>query len=206
MLKTRFQTDSPRCRVIFPDWSGARPFGFHIMEELLNARRESMFPTNGAGPDEDVNVYLAGLLTRFLDGSVDRRVMWGAGPLLHPPGKELGRRARSAWYRANGDHRLLFLGLMDRGDGIRRRPIPYGMTAGENRDRDLGIGRGCFGMAANLLDSRGDSPDGLVRVWRKLENNFEDYVHVLGVLATRRLGLGAVLSDSDLAGLMAQAG
>jgi hypothetical protein len=206
MLKTRFQADSPRCRVIFPDWSGARPFGFHVMEELLEARRDSMFPTNGAGPDEDVNVYLAGLLSGFLTGAVDDRVIWGAGPLLHPPAKELGRKTRADWYRVNGDHRLLYLGLMDRGDGLRRRPVHFGMTAGETRSRDLGIGRRCYGMAANLLDNRTDCPDGLVQVWRKLEENFDDYVHVLGVLATRRLGLGAVLSDSDLTGLMALAG
>jgi hypothetical protein len=41
---------------------------------------------------------------------------------------------------------------------------------------------------------------------RKLEENYEEYVHVLGVLAVRRLGLGARLSDSDLAGLLAEAG
>ena len=206
MPKTRFLTDSPRCRVIFPDWSGARPFGFHVMEELLEARRESMFPTNGAGPDEDVNVYLAGLLTRFLTGVADPRVRWGAGPLLQPPGKETGRRMRADWYRANGDHRLLYLGLMDRGDGLRRRKVPFGFTSAELRQRDLGIGSRCFGLAASLLEGRRDAPLGLITVWRNLEENFEDYVHVLGVLATRRLGLGAVLTDDDLNGLMARAG
>lgn len=206
MPNTRFKTDSPHCRVIFPDWSGARPFGFHLTEELLEARRESMFPTNGAGPDEDVNVYLVGLLTGFLDGSVDHRVTWGAGPLLNPPAGKMGRRARAAWYQANADHRLLFLGLMDRGDGIRRRRVHFGMTAAETRQRDLGIGSRCYGLAANLLENRRDSNDGLVQVWRKLEENYEDYIHVLGVLATRRLGLGAVLNETDLASLMAMAG
>jgi hypothetical protein len=45
-----------------------------------------------------------------------------------------------------------------------------------------------------------------VDVLRKLETNFDDYVHILGALATRRFGLGAVLSDNDLAGLFDLAG
>jgi hypothetical protein len=165
-----------------------------------------MFPTNGAGPDEDVNVYLAGLLSRFLTGETDPRVQWGAGPLLHPPAKEDGRRTRADWYRANGDHRLLYLGLMDRGDGLRRRKIPFGFTPEELRQRDQEIGSRCFGLAADLLEGRRNAPGGLITVWRNLAENFEDYVHVLGVLATRRLGLGAVLTDDDLTGLMARAG
>lgn len=202
----QLKTESPRCRVIFPDWSGARPIGFHLMEELLTARRESSFPTNGAGPDEDVNVYLAGLLTGFLTGKIDERVQWGAGPLLHPPGRAMGRHARAAWYRVNGDHRLLYLGLMNRGDGLRRRPVHFGLTARETRVRDRGIGQSCYGMSANLLEGRSVADPGLIEVMRKLETHFEDYVHVLGVLATRRLGLGAVLSDNDLSALLAQAG
>jgi len=175
------------------------------MEPLLEARRESMFPTNGAGPDEDVNVYLSHLLTEFLKGHHDQRVLWGAEPVLLPPVTDLGRRSRAEWYRVNADHRLLYLGLMDRGDGLRRRRIPCGMTPEETRSRDMVTGRSCYGMAANLLAGRYCTNPGLAAVLRKLEENFEDYVHVLGVLATRRLGLGAVLSDDDLAGLLALA-
>ncbi|MEN8006724.1 MAG: hypothetical protein ABFS42_06880 [Candidatus Krumholzibacteriota bacterium] len=177
-----------------------------MMEQLLEARRESMFPTNGAGADEDVNVYLGGLLADFLTGRHDPRVQWGAGPVLLPPAKELGRRSRADRYRVNADHRLLYLGLMNRGDGLRRRRVHFGMTAEETRRRDLGIGRSCYGMAANLMETGTDANTGLARVLRKLERNYEDYIHVLGVLATRRLGLGAVLSDLDLAVLFDQAG
>ena len=206
MPNTLPNIEYPLFRGLFPDWSGPRPWRYFLMEQLLEARRESMFPTNGAGPDEDVNVYLSHLLAGFLTGHHDPRVRWGAGALLLPPAKDLGRAARAGWYRANADHRLLYLGLMDRGDGLRRRPIHFGMSAQETRDRDLTTGSRCFAMAANLLEGRGRNNVGLVEVLRKLEENFEDYVHVLGVLATRRLGLGAVLSDDDLAGLLAMAG
>jgi hypothetical protein len=202
MIKTRDKMNEPLFRGLFPDWSGPLPWRFFLVEQLLEARRESMFPTNGAGPDEDVNVYLAHLLAGFLTGHHDERVMWGAGCVLLPPDKNLHRRERADWYRINADHRLLFLGLMNRGDGLRRRPVHFGMTAAETRDRDLAVGRCCYGMAADLLGGRPSAQASLTPVLRKLETHFEDYVHVLGVLATRRLGLGATLSDHDLAGLL----
>jgi hypothetical protein len=177
-----------------------------MMEQLLESRRESMFPTNGAGPDEDVNVYLAGLLGSFMTGHLDPRVDPGAGPVWFPAGKECSTRSAADRYRVNGDHRLLYLGMMDRGDGLRRRRVPFGMTAAETRCRDLGIGRACYGMAADLMGKNRNANLGLGQVLRKLETNFEDYVHVLGVLATRRFGLGATLSEIDLAGLFQLAG
>jgi hypothetical protein len=76
------------------------------------------------------------------------------------------------------------------------------MTAEETRHRDLEAGRSCYGMAASLLDRGSGGPDGLISTLRKLERNYEDYIHILGVLATRRLGLGASLSDGDLASLL----
>jgi hypothetical protein len=205
MRKTGNLAGSPQYRELFPGWSGPRPWRYFLAEQLLEARRESMFPTNGEGPDEDVNVYLVHLLAEFLEGHHDARVQWGAGPVILPPGKELGRGARANWYRVNADHRLLYLGLMNRGDGLRRRRIHFGMTAAETRNRDLGVGRSCYGMAANLLEGRSGAFTGLMPVMRKLETNFEDYIHVLGVLATRRLGLGATLSEGDLAELLSLA-
>lgn len=195
-------TESPQYIELFPGWAGRRPWSYFLMEQLLEARRESMFPTNGAGPDEDVNVYLCHLLAGFLSGHHDARIQWGSGPVLSPPGKDLDRRERAQWYRVNADHRLLFLGLMNRGDGLRRRPVHFGMTATETNLCDLSCGRSCYGLAANLLEGRSGAIAQLAPVLRKLETNFEDYIHVLGVLATRRLGLGAVLSDDDLAGLL----
>ncbi len=206
MPKSLCKVDFPQYRGLFPDWSGPRPWRFFLMEQLLEARRESMFPTNGAGPDEDVNVYLSHLLAEFLTGHQDARVQWGASPLLQPPGKEFGRRARADWYRVNADHRLLYQGLMNRGDGLRRWRVHFGMTPEETHNRDLITGRSCYGMAADLLEERSCANAGLAPVLRKLEENYEDYIHVLGVLATRRLGLGAALSDDDLAGLLALAG
>ena len=192
----------PRFRGLFPDWTGARPLRWYFAEELLEARHGSRFPTNAEGPDEDVNIYLVGLLTGFIGGHGDPRVRPGSDPLLLPPEASLPRAAQADHYRVNGDHRLLHLGLCDRGDGLRRRRQRWGLAPDQVRGHDLAAGRACYALAANLLAGRPGAAAGLAAVLGKLAQHFEEYVHVLAVLATRRWGLGARLGEGELAGLL----
>jgi len=196
------RVQDPRYRALFPDWTGPRPLSWFFMENLLEARAGSAFPTNGCGPDEEINVYLVRLLTDFLNGAVDPRVRPGSGARLLPPALSLGRRARAEWYRANADHRLLALGLTDRGDTCRHRRVTRDRTPEEARRDDLETGRLCYATAANLLEGRPGALRDLAPVLRRLADHFEDYVHVLTALATRRFGLGAVLAEGELAGLL----
>lgn len=191
----------PAYRCLFPDWSGRRPLSYFLTENLLEARRMSFFPTNGAGPDEDVNVYLSHALVRFLRAEPDPWLRPGCEPLWSAPTATLPRALRAEFYRRNADHRLLCQGLFDRGDGLRRRAVFFGMDETETRLRDRAAGARCYGLAADLLEDRPGSSAGLVEVLRKLETRYEDYLHVLAVLATRRLGLGARLSEQDLRSL-----
>ncbi|MFO7607644.1 MAG: hypothetical protein R6X35_00415 [Candidatus Krumholzibacteriia bacterium] len=202
MITVRRRPAEPRFRGLFPDWRGPHPVRWFFAEELLEARRESAFPTNAAGGDEDVNIYLIHLLAGFLSGATDPRVQPGEWPVLLPPDPELAPLARAAHYRVNGDHRLLMLGLMDRGDGLRRRAVPWGVAPHEVRERDLATGAACYRLAADLVAGCRTAPPGLAALLRRLEDSFADYVHVLGVLATRRLGLGARLDDAQLARLL----
>jgi hypothetical protein len=202
MLSPRRNDRDPRYRSLFPDWSGPRPLSWFFMENLLEARAASGFPTNGSGPDEEINIYLARLLTDFLGGAVDPRVRPGAGARLLPPDRTACRRARAEWYRANGDHRLLALGLTDHGDTCRHRRAPRDRSAADARRQDMETGRLCYATAANLLEGRSGALRDLAPVMRRLADHFDDYVHVLAALATRRLGLGAVLAEGELAGLV----
>jgi len=199
------KSQSPQFRSLFPDWTGPRPLRYFLLENLLEARQGSVFPTNIVGPDEDVNIYLAGLLTAFLEGRHPQDVRFGAEPLLYPPAKSLGRLQIAQFYRNNADHRLIMLGLFGRGDHLRRRPSFFQMSHEETRQRDLGVGMNCYDLAANLLENRKLGSDGVAAVWRKLADNFELYVQVLSTMAVDRLGLGASLSQADLQGMLAPA-
>ncbi len=202
MTRTLCPTATPRYRELFAGPKPAQPLGFYLLENLLTARAGSMFPTNGMGPDEDVNVYLAHLLSRFLRGDHDPRVQFGSGALFSPPDQTVPRSERAAYYQVNADHRLLYLGLCDRGDGIRRRNKLFGMSNVETRARDLAAGRACYEAAANLTRNRGCGNPGLVAVWDQIAAHFDQYVHVLSALATRQLGLGAQISVDDLTRLL----
>lgn len=198
MPRTLCPVSSPRYRPLFPDWKKPQPIGFFFLENLLEARRASTFPTNTEGPDEDVNVYLAALLTALFRDTYDPRIVSNCGPLWNPPPKSLGHRSQAEWYRVNGDQRLTYLGLFDRGDGLRRSINVFGLNRTQTWEQDLETGRSCYELAANLLDNRKTGNPALVAVMRKLARNFDQYVHVLSTLATRRLGLGARLSDAQL--------
>lgn len=175
---------------------------FFLTEQLLEARRGSWLPTNGAGPDEDVNIYLALRLEQLALVAVDPRVVPGLEPLTTGPDPRLSRAGRAQWYAANGDHRLLRLGLFACGQTCRRRVVPWGWSADRARARDLGVAASCYEAAVGLL-ARGPGRGGAnAAVLAKLAAYCAEYVHVLGALAVRRLNLGARLSEADLTRLV----
>lgn len=190
-----------RYLTMFPCWEGRRPLRWFFAEQFLEARAQSAFPTGCMGPDEDVNLYIIDLLTRWATTTGIGPTAPGADPLLLPPDPSLGRHQRAAVRRRQADHRLLALGLFDRGDLVRRRRIGWRMTAAETRARDLTAMVRSYQAAADLLGGRPEAR-GLVEVWRKLADHGADYVGVLQTLARRRLGLGARLNDAELAHLL----
>lgn len=191
-----------RYRALYPAWEGKRPLGWFFAEQLLEARAESDFPTNARGDDEDVNIYLMHLLTTWATRDPRDGVMPGRDPVLLPPDPAANRRCVAEHYRRQADHRLMALGLFDRGDLVRRKTAGWRMTPDETRRRDMAAAECCYSMAADVLDGRKTGPSGLIIVWRKLAARLPDYVHILQALARRRLGLGARLSDAELGWLL----
>jgi len=202
MLASTVQRPSPSFRLIFPDWSGARPLSWFLTTELLEARAESSFPTGADGPDEEVNVYLADLLERCLLRVPNADLRPGTEPLCFPPPPTEPRWRRADYYRQNGDLRLFGLGIYGRGDPLARRNPPWGRTDEETRARDLQVGQTCYSMAGRELRGLGRSRSGLAPVLEKLADCFAEYVHVLEVLARGRFGLGARLSAAAMRDLL----
>lgn len=190
-------------RALFPSWEKNRPVSWFFAEELLQARSDSAFCTNQRGNDEDVNIYLIGLLTRWATEDVRAGIAPGLDPLLSPPQALATRRQAAEYFRRQADHRLLSLGLFDRGDLVRRRRLGWRLTEAETRQRDVATAVHCYERAAELLARCQTQQPGLASVWRQLAAHLPDYVHVLQTLARRRLGLGARLADSELARLLA---
>ena len=188
-------------RGLFPDWRGQRPLAWFFAEEWLEARAASDFPTNSRGMDEDVNIYIIDLLCRWAAGDPRPGALPGRDPLLLPPDGIEGAAA-AEHYRRQADHRLLALGLCDRGDLVRRRRTGWRMTEAETRRRDLAVASRCYALAANLTPpGRGDR-QALAGVWTRLAAHTDGYVQAMQIMARRRLGLGARLDDTALSWLM----
>jgi len=193
---------APTYHSLFPSLEPVRPLAWFFAEQLLEARAESDLPTNSRGPDEAINVYLVGLLGRWIGGATAAGVAPAQDPaMLHPP-NECGRHALAEYWRRQADHRLLALGLFDRGDMIRRRPAGWRQSRAETRRRDLSLAGHCYRMAARYIGGREESSRGLAEIWSKLAADLPAYVQVLQTLARRRLGLGARLSDAALSRLL----
>lgn len=188
---------SSRYLTMFPSWEGRRPLRWFFAEEYLEARAGSDFPTGCVGPDEDVNLYIISLLAAWAATADITTTEPAADPLLLPPAHDRGRRQRAEIRRRQADHRLLALGLFDRGDLVRRRAVGWRMTVAETRARDLTAMVRCYEAAADLMSGRPEAA-GLVGVWRKLAAHGPDHVTVLQTLARRRFGLGARLSAAEL--------
>lgn len=193
----------PLYRPLFPDWSTPRPLSFFFLEELLEARAQSTFPTGTEENDEDVNIYLADLLTRTARLDHQSAAAFGSMPQWQPPAKTLGRQARARWYLEQGEQRLLNLGLFGRGEDRRRRAGLWGMTREETHRRDMVCGRACYEAAAALLE-HGRQPIPLAATAAKVARHFAEYVRVLETLGRGRWDLGARLSERQLEALVAE--
>ncbi len=152
----------------------------YLLRCLLGARKEADFPSNAEGFDEDVNVYLAGLLSRFFSASYHAE----ARRYLQPYDLDLRRRAeesgdaRTAYrlYKVNADHLLLAIGIFHHVEGAYgpERPLLH-------RDPSAFEGRGSlyYLLASSRLRHLRRSEAGTGEALRKLGESFPRYVQVL---------------------------
>ena len=152
----------------------------YLLRCLLGARKEASFPSNDEGFDEDVNVYLAGLLSRFFSASYHAQ----ARRYLQPYDLDLRQQAEESGdpryayhlYKINADHLLLEIGIFHRVEGALGPDHPL-----LHRDPSEFEGRGSlyYLLASSRLRHlrrRGGATEGALR---KLGERFGRYVEVL---------------------------
>ena len=179
-----------------------------LLHCLLGARAEADFPSNEAGFDEDVNVYLVGLLGDFLSSQYHE----DARRYLHSCDLDLSREVERAetdrqifrLYKVNADHLLLAIGLFHHVEGAHRPHQPQ-----LHREPEEFIGRG--GIYYQLASSRLRRLRGVAttpeQVMTKLSANFARYVTVLQRVRTtyfqltERVGEGTLFHLSNGEGL-----
>ncbi len=170
-----------------------------LLRCLLGARREANHPSNEVSYDEDVNVYLVGLLGRFLSAPYHE----DARRFLQPCDLDLSRAAEESGddryayrlYKVNADHLLLAIGLFHHVEGAARPGHPH-----LHREPDEFIGRGgiYYSIASNRLHHLQREGGGAVMALRKLGEEFPRYVEVLRQLRTVYFHLTARVGEGTL--------
>lgn len=174
------------------------PAGFFMMDSFLRSRLERNFATNSDVFDEDVNVYIADLLTGFSDP----RYHEAAASLVTPYDLGLNERIERAGdsrqryriYRINADFLLVSLGIFD--NPKRSRP---GSRAHLNLTRKSYIGRGksYYRLAESYLRKAAFGKTATSEVLGKLSEGFENYVKVLGYMKGEYLNLFERISSGE---------
>jgi hypothetical protein len=175
------------------------PVYYYMMDNLLECRKESGFPSNREFFDEDVNVYLAGLLTSHIFGHAASTT---AGiiipydiPLFEAASDEADPRRRFNIYRANADHLLVRLGVFD--NPIARRPGSATHMA-LTSDAWIGRGKAYYRLAWACAAETFRRPTAIGDIMGKLSSGFERYVGVLSTMRSSCLNMIPRISDGEM--------
>ncbi len=170
-----------------------------MMTSVLKSRTETGLESNTVYYDEDVNVYLAGLLAQYLDPA---HAQWTA-PMISRFDTDIANMTRHSterekyWiYKANADHLMLTLGIFE--------PPPDTDTAlslGTSlREYRVYVGRGgtYYELAASYGRTLARRLTASIEVLEKLSRGFEGYVTILNHLRSHYFNLIDRLSHEGM--------
>ena len=172
---------------------------FFMMNSLLHSRMEAGFPSNDICFDEDVNVYLASLLTSLIfrrsgdDGA--RGILPGDASLFEAAETATGAREKYQIYRRSADSLLISLGIFKNARLKRPDSVPHLALPDAAH---IGRGKSYYAIARAYAAQvhRGNTAVG--DILGKLSDHFERYLGVLSLMGGEHLNIFKQLSDGEL--------
>jgi hypothetical protein len=172
---------------------------FYMMNCLLYSRMESGFPSNDEYLDEDVNVYLANLLTETvglgLGDEKDRSLIRDDASLFQRVRTIENPREKYMLYKTHADHLLISLGIFRNPKGSRANSAPY-MAMSENSY--MGRGKTYYSLAQSYAVETHRRHTAVADVLGKLSRGFEKYVTILSRLRSDYFNLHHRISEGEL--------
>lgn len=172
---------------------------FFMMNNLLHSRMEAGFPSNDDCFDEDVNVYIAGLLTSLIfprsGDDAARGLLSGDASLFNAVEAATGTREKYRIYRRSADRILVSLGIfknarLNRPDSVPHLALPDAAHIGRGKSY-YAIARAYAAQVYRRNTAIGD-------VLGKLSDNFERYLGVLSLMGGEHLNIFKQLSAGEL--------
>jgi hypothetical protein len=172
---------------------------FFMMNSLLHSRMEAGFPSNDICFDEDVNVYLASLLTSLIfprsgdDGA--RGILPGDASLFEAAESATGEREKYQIYRRSADSLLISLGIFKNARLKRPDSVPH---LAMSDAAHIGRGKSYYAIARAYAAQIHRRNTAVGDVLGKLSDNFERYLGVLSLMGGEHLNIFKQLSDGEL--------
>ncbi|MDD4856870.1 MAG: hypothetical protein PHD74_02050 [Candidatus Krumholzibacteria bacterium] len=172
---------------------------FFMMNCLLYSRMEAGFPSNDEHFDEDVNVYLAGLLTSLIYPASPRNP-WRIAAATDADIFEAARAARCPsemclLYRSSADRILVALGIYK--NARMRRPDSVPLLALSSRGW-VGRGKTYYALAGSYATQASRATTAISEVLGKLSNGFERYLSVLSLMGGEHLNIFRQISEGEI--------
>ncbi len=172
---------------------------FFMMNNLLYSRIDSGYPSNNDQFDEDVNVYLAGLLESMISPeyhqNLKKYVIPYDLPLFESIKDESDSRVKYMTYRINADFLLMSMGIFNNAKGRGPNSIPHMNIPEESY---IGRGKAYYDLARSYLLQTILHPNAMTEILGKLSENFEKYLKIISVMKSEYFNFFKRISVGEL--------
>jgi hypothetical protein len=173
----------------------AEPVVSYVMTSLLNSRIATGLESNTDGFDEDVNVYLALLLSSLADSKyhtwMNQYVSAYECDIYEKLQYTRDQYVKFITYKVNADFLLLSQGIFD---------IPrtiYSSTESRNRDAIL-RGKAYYQIAGSLTRQMRDDRRALAEVMQKLSDGYEKYLVILSYMRGEYMNIVKEITPGEM--------
>ena len=170
---------------------------FFMINSLLSSRKESGYPSNDQYYDEDVNVYLANLLTTFIYPERYEWIFKYITPydteLFGGIGESEGPRSKYLAYKSKADMLLFSICIFN--NPRRRRPNTAPHMAGGSY---IGRGKAYYRLAQSYSQKTFRKNTAISEVLGKLSDGYEKYVSILSHMKGEYFNFYRRISDGEL--------
>lgn len=176
------------------------PDFFFMMNCLMYSRLETGNPSNNDFYDEDVNMYLASLLTSFMNPEYHERAKkylsrYDAS-LFDKIQDSNDVRLKYTIYKTNADFLLISIGIFKNAD--RTAPGSKDAMFKDNEEAYMGRGKAYYQFAYSYSQTMFKKPTAVSDVLEKLSKGFEQYVQILSHMRGEYFNILDRLGQGDI--------
>ena len=172
---------------------------FFMMNCLLYSRMETGFPSNDEYLDEDVNVYLANLLTESVHGGQEQRdgrqIASCDFSLFESLQSDESPREKFRAYKVTADRLIIAIGIYDNPTQNRKNSVPHMAAASRSF---IGRGKAYYSLAQSYAVEAQRRQTAIADVLGKMSRGFEKYVAILSQLRSEYFDFRHRISEGEL--------